>query len=61
MWQCVDILLQHVLLLPQQVPWTGQPRHTTGLVLLGFYGDTWLCYELDYGPRYEQDYGQRHA
>ena len=27
--------------LPQQVPWTGQPRRTTGLERLGFYGDTW--------------------
>ncbi len=33
-------LLQHVLRLPQQEPWTGQPRRTTGLERLGFYGDT---------------------
>jgi hypothetical protein len=36
-------LLRHVLRLPQLVPWTGQPRRTTGLERLGFYGDTWAA------------------
>jgi hypothetical protein len=36
-------VLRHVLRLPQQVPWTGQPRRTTGLEWLGFYGDTWAA------------------
>ena len=36
-------LLRHVLRLPQQVPWTGQPGRTTGLERLGFYGDTWAA------------------
>ena len=37
-------MLRHVLRLPQQVPWTGQPGRTTGLERLGFYGDTW-CFD----------------
>ena len=36
-------VLLHVLCLPQQVPWTGQPGRTTGLERLGFYGDTWAA------------------
>ena len=35
--------MRHVLRLPQQVPWTGQPGRTTGLERLGFYGDTWAA------------------
>jgi hypothetical protein len=38
-----NCLLRHVLRLPQQVPWTGQPRRTTELERLGFYGDTWAA------------------
>ena len=57
-------VLRHVLRLPQQVPWTGQPGRTTGLERLGFYGDTWAALRAgpaDYGPRYEPDYGPRYA
>ena len=35
--------MRHVLRLPRQVPWTGQPGRTTGLGQLGFYGDTWAA------------------
>ena len=35
--------MRHVLRLPQQAPWTGQPGRTTGLERLGFYGDTWAA------------------
>ncbi len=36
-------MLRHVLRLPQQAPWTGQPRRTTGLEWQGFFGDTWAA------------------